>query len=475
MIRTLSIILITITLCCVSQSSSAKLIASQSYSIAFGNDPQPLKISPNGRYFMTADGKPFFWLGDTGWLLFSKLTREEAIKYLDDRKAKGFNVIQAMVVHQITETNAYGDSALKNGNISTPAITPGSDANNVAQYDYWDHIDYIINAAAERGIYIALVPVWGSVVKEKHVNRVQAKQYAGFLADRYKSKSNIIWMNGGDIKGSDSMEVWKAIGSTLHAKDPGHLITYHPRGRMQSSTWFHNEPWLSFNVFQSGHRRYNQDTSAGDLHYGEDNWKYIEADYRKKPVKPTFDAEPSYEKIPQGLHDPHEKVWTANDVRRYAYWSVFAGGGGFTYGDNAVMQMHRPGDKDGNYGVKDYWYDAINDPGAAQMQYLKDLVLSKSYFDRVPDQTLIAGSAGEKYNRLMATRGKGYAFIYTYTGRVIPVNMAKLSGASVKASWYDPRDGKYSLIGTYTNKGTQQFDPPGDEKEGNDWVLVLEY
>src|SRR4051812_28865294 len=106
MIRTISIILVTAILCCASQNSSAKIAASSRHAnvgIAFGNKPgpQPLKISPNGRYFMTPDGKPFFWLGDTGWLLFSKLTREETIRYLDDRKAKGFNVIQVMVVHQV--------------------------------------------------------------------------------------------------------------------------------------------------------------------------------------------------------------------------------------------------------------------------------------------------------------------------------------------------------------------------------------
>jgi hypothetical protein len=252
------------------------------------------------------------------------------------------------------------------------------------------------------------------------------------------------------------------------------LMTFHPRGRTTSSIWFHNEPWLQFNMFQSGHRRYNQDTSAGDLHYGEDNWKYIEVDYKKKPVKPTFDGEPSYEEIPQGLHDSLEKRWNDNDVRRYAYWSVCAGGCGYTYGDNAVMQMHRPNDTDGNYGVTNYWYDAINAPGAAQMQHLKKLMLSCSYFDRVPDQSFIAGDAGQQYDRLLATRAKDCAMIYTYTGRTISVNMDKLTAKKgIKASWYNPRDGKYTDIGFFENKGVKEFDPPGEVAAGNDWVLIM--
>jgi hypothetical protein len=436
---------------------------------------QPLKVSPIGRYLMTADGKPFFWLADTDWLLFSKLKREEAIRLLDDRKQKGFNVIQVMLLHTNKVKNVYGGVAVKNGNVAMPITTPGNNPDDATQYDYWDHVDFVVKAAAERGIYVAMVPVWGSEVKAGHVTVAQAKQYATFLANRYKSQTNVIWMNGGDIKGADSMAVWKTIGRTLHEKDPGHLITFHPRGRTTSSIWFHNEPWLQFNVFQSGHRRYSQDTSKGDLHYGEDNWKYVVMDYAKKPVKPTLDAEPSYEEIPQGLHDSLEKRWTAADVRRYAYWSVFAGACGYTYGDNAVMQMHRPNDKDGNYGVFNYWYEAMNAPGSAQMGYLKDLMLSKSYFDRVPGQSLIAGDAGMKYNRILATRGKNYALFYTYTGRTISVKMDKLGGKTIKASWYNPQDGKYTEIGSFENKGVHEFDAPGEAKEGNDWVLVLDF
>jgi hypothetical protein len=45
-----------------------------------------LSVSSNKRFFQTKDGKPFFWLGDTGWLLFSKTTREDAVEYLQTRK-----------------------------------------------------------------------------------------------------------------------------------------------------------------------------------------------------------------------------------------------------------------------------------------------------------------------------------------------------------------------------------------------------
>jgi len=449
--------------------------------LAFGCKEKPhfgdksLLISENGRYLTTGNGEPFFWLGDTGWLLFGKLNREEAETYLEDRKQKGFNVIQVMVLHEVPSVNVYGDSSIINMDVSKPAITEGNDFKDSKAYDFWDHVDYIIDLAEKKGIYMALVPVWGTNVKEKKVNVPQAKIYAEFLAKRYRDKSNIIWLNGGDIKGSDGLEVWNAIGETLRANDPNHLITFHPRGRTGSSTWFHNATWNDFDMIQSGHRRYDQDTSAKEtLHYGEDNWKYIETDYKLKPTKPTIDGEPSYEGIPQGLHDTIEPRWTDADVRRYGYWSVFAGAFGYTYGNNAVMQMYKLTDKKPAYGPKAPWTTEVNAAGATQMKHLKDLMLSHSYFDRLPDQTLIAGKNGDQYERVIGTRGEEFAMLYTYTGKNFSVQMGKIDGDEVKASWFDPRTGKTISIGTFENKGIKEFNPPGEPKNGNDWVLVLE-
>jgi hypothetical protein len=262
------------------------------------------------------------------------------------------------------------------------------------------------------------------------------------------------------------------MGQTFDRLDPDHLVAFHPFGRSQSSSWFHEEPWLDFNMFQSGHRRYEQDDSENA--WGEDNWRYVLDDYAKDPPKPTLDAEPSYEGIPQGLHDPEEPYWVDADARRYAYWAVFAGAAGHTYGDNAVMQMHHPEAGDGAYGVRNFWYDAIDDPGAGQMLHLKNLMLSRPYFDRVADQSVIAGENGEQYERVMATRGERYALAYSYTGRPFDVQMGMISGEQVRAWWFDPRDGSSREIGTFANEGERQFSPPGEHKAGNDWVLVLD-
>ena len=431
-----------------------------------------IKISANKRFFQTADGKPFFWMGDTGWLLFIKCNREDAIKYLDIRKQQGFNVVQVMLIHDIDlGTNVYGDSALHNKDVSRPDTTSGKSFNDKIEYDFWDHVDYIIDEAGKRGIYMALVPVWGGNVK--YINETQGKTYASFLANRYKNKANIIWLNGGDIKGSDGLNVWKMMGKTIRSIDKNHLITFHPRGRNSSSEWFHNESWLDFNMFQSGHRSYAQDTSSNEtLHYGEDNWRYVNYDYRLKPVKPTFDGEPSYEDIPYGLHRADQPYWKDHEVRRYGYWSVFAGACGFTYGHNSVMQFYTPGDSGISFFPKIKWQEGMMAPGAGQMQYLKQLILSKSYFDRVPAQELIPDN-GDRYDRIIATKGKSYAMFYIYNAGNFTVAVNKLNFIPKKAGWFSPKDGQIITIRDYRST-TKAFDPPGDKQNGNDWVLILE-
>ncbi|MCB0640706.1 MAG: glycoside hydrolase family 140 protein [Phaeodactylibacter sp.] len=429
-------------------------------------------VSTYGRFLNQEDGRPFFWLGDTGWLLPSKLDRQEAEIYFEDRRKKGFNVIQAMVLHRLDVVNAYGDSALIAGALDRPNYTAGTSFKDEVEYDYWDHLDFLVDLAASKGLYLALVPIWGNNVKQGTITTTKAQSYASWLAERYAAKNNIIWLNGGDAKGDQQMAIWQAIGQAISAHAPRHLITFHPFGRTQSSWWFHETDWLDFNMFQSGHRRYDQDDTV--LAYGEDNWKYVRDDYARAPTKPTLDGEPSYEGIPQGLHDPAQPYWQAEDVRRYAYWSVFAGACGFTYGHSAVMQMHKPGDLNPAYGVRTYWTDALQAAGAKQVGYLKQLLLSESYFDRVPDQSLLASNTGERYDYQLATRGSDYAFIYTYTGQNIEVQMGKIKGTEVVASWFNPRTGEQSRIGRFNNEGIQTFDPPGQPVAGNDFVLILE-
>lgn len=307
------------------------------------------------------------------------------------------------------------------------------------------------------------------------MNVEEAKAYGTFLAERYKDNPNIVWIIGGDTRGDVKTEVWKTLARTIRSIDKNHLMTFHPFGRTMSATWFNDADWLDFNMFQSGHRRYGQTKGDGDnladSNVAEDNWRYVEASLAKNPLKPVLDAEPSYEGIPHGLHNPKECRWTADDVRRYAYWSVFAGSFGHTYGNNSIMQFYREGYAPA-YGAQETWQEALKDEGFNQMKYLKELMLRFPFFERIPDQSVIAGTNGERYDRAIATRGNDYLLVYNYSARPMQIDLTKISGEKKKAWWFNPQNGSMTYIGEFENKVADfQYDAP--YMRGEDRVLVV--
>ena len=335
-------------------------------------------------------------------------------------------------------------------------------------------MDYIIKTAENHGIYVGMVCIWGGLVKHGMMNVEQARAYGRFLANRYKNSPNIVWIIGGDIRGDVKPEVWTALAETIKSIDKNHLMTFHPFGRTLSAVWWNDAKWLDFNMFQSGHRRYGQKKGDGDesvTNQEEDNWRYAEKSLSMTPLKPVVDGEPSYEGIPQGLHDPKQPLWQACDVRRYAYWSVFAGSFGHTYGNNAIMQFYEPGNG-GAYGCSKPWYEALQDPGFNQMKHLKELMLRFPFFERVPDQSIIIGGEGYRYDRLAATRGNDYLLVYNYSGRPMQIDLTKISGSKKKAWWFNPQNGEYSLIGEFDNKPAS-FQYDAAYMMGEDRVLVV--
>lgn len=437
--------------------------------VTAGAQTAPLSVSADHRH-LQAGGKPFFWMGDTAWLLLSRLDRDETEEYLATRQRQGFNVIQVMVLHTNKMTARNGATALVEGDPGRPRTTPGADPAKSGEYDFWDHLDWVIERAAARGIHVAMVPAWGDLAMERQLNENNVGSYARFLAERYGKANNVIWLNGGDTRSEMRSAVWDELGTTIKKIAPRQLMTFHPIGRTASSWQWHEAPWLDFNMFQSGHRSYAQE---GPNAIAEDNWRYVAQDLARTPPKPTIDGEPSYENIPQGLHEQSQPRWQAADVRRYGWWSVMAGAFGHTYGENHVMQFYAAGSKDANFEPNQHWRAALQAPGATQMRHLRSLIEARPMLERVPDQSLIKAN-GTRYDRVAASRGKGYAFAYSYTGAPFTMRLGAITGGAVKASWYSPRDGSFTAIGTYPNRGERRFDPPGDTKPGNDWVLVLD-
>ncbi len=435
------------------------------------------RLTVRGTYLVHENGTPFFWLGNTSWLMPERLNRDEVEFYLTRESEEGYNVEQIQVLDSNYPTfNVFGRQAFDDSFDFDAYTRPG-------EYGYWDHLDYIVDMAERMGIYIAMDCIWGGQVKR--LTPEKAAKYGRFLAERYKNRPNIIWMIGGDIMGDKGMDAWESLARAIKAVDKVHLMTFHPRGRTTSAWWYNDREWLDFNMFQSGHRRYGQRGGDGDYtirdNTEEDNWRYVAMSFGDKqeqiagrevrgPQKPVIDGEPSYEDIPQGLHDFSAPRWQDYDVRRYAYWAVFAGCFGHTYGHNSIMQFMRPGVL-GSFGAKKAWWDALEDPGYKQMKHLKRLMTSVPFTEGQCDQNVIASPNGERYDRIIATRGQDYLMVYNYSGRPMTLDLTKISGKKKKVWLMNPADGSLQYLGEYAN-AKADFALDGAYLRGSDRVVI---
>ncbi len=424
----------------------------------------PLKISDNGRYFTYTDGTPFFYMGDTAWELFHRLTREEADTYLSDRAGKGFNVIQAVALAEmdgLRVPNPYGHVPFQDLDPARP---------NEA---YWQHVDYIINKAESLGMFTGLLPSWGDKWQNewgagpKVFNTDNARIYGAWLANRYKNKP-IIWIMGGDRTpvSSEHFEIIRAMAEGIRSVvGNSQLMTFHSEGGRSSALYFHNDSWLTFNTYQSGHYRYND---ASNYQLAMDN-------YNRSPVKPSLNSEPAYEDHPVDWN-PGIGWFDEYDVRQAAYWSVFSGGAGHTYGDHNIWQFYNHDNPRYNSvsHARTPWRQALGHPGAGQMQHLRRLVEARQMLAMVPDQGLIASGQGSGADYIAASRGEDFAFIYLSAGQNVTVNLGRVSGNELRGWWYDTRTGKATHIEKFGNNGTRAFDAPGSKNRGNDWVLILD-
>lgn len=423
-----------------------------------------LKISANGRYLVKSDGAAFFWMGDTAWELFHRLNREQSTYYLKRRSEQGFTVVQAVALAEfdgLHVPNAYGDLPLKFDDPTQP---------NEA---YFKHVDFIIDKAAEYNISVAFLPTWGDKVSKSSWGKGpeiftpgNARIYGQWLGKRYKDKKNIIWIIGGDRnpENEEQKNIWRALAEGIAAGVGGNdsaLISFHPQPNdLGAGQYFYEDAWLDFNMFQNGHCR---DTRVFDK---------IQASYNRKPVKPVIDGEPIYEDHPVCFRPADLGYSNAYDVRKYAYLDVFAGAFGHTYGCHDIWQFYSPYREAVN-GPRTYWQEAMELPGAGQMKYLRRLIESRPMLDRVPDQSLVVENDLAASERIQATRGTDYAFIYTAAGRSFTVNGGKISGGKINVSWFNPRNGEVKKVDAVNNNGQMVFIPPSSG-HGMDWVLVID-
>ncbi|MDJ1504108.1 glycoside hydrolase family 140 protein [Xanthocytophaga agilis] len=429
--------------------------------MSFLENSQRLKVNTTKRFLTYDNGEPFFYLGDTAWELFHRLTRNEADLYLQDRASKGFTVIQAVALAELdglTVSNPYGEFPLID-----------KDPTKVNE-KYFEHVDYIIQKAASLGLFTGLLPTWGDKWNKKwgagpEIFTVEnARLYGIWIANRYKNYP-IIWILGGDrpIETENHKEVICAMAEGIRSVTGNtQLMTFHPMGDHTSSEVFHNDLWLDFNMFQSGHVTRNLP-----------NYKFTLNDYHKTPTKPVLDGEPRYEdhpvnwRIENGYFDDF-------DIRQAAYWSMLSGACGHTYGNHNIWQFWQI-DRKPISAARTSWNEALKHPGASQLGYMRQLFESRPWQLLLPDQTIV-GLIDSQIGHVKAALASdgSFAFVYVPNGESITMNMTRLSSQQLVAWWYNPKTGIATSIGKVFGQNFRMFKAPGELFRSNDWVLVID-
>ena len=461
-----------------------------------------LEVSENGHYIQHKDGTPFLWIGDTGWGMFQQLTREEVDHYLDNRQRLGFTVIQSVVFWYPhgggiesgphNAANAYGHRPFKGGEDSPdtaePLVVAGGSPE--APNDYWDHVDYIIDAIKQRNMYLALLPCWGRAYvtlqfSGSHLEFTdeEAKAYGTFLGKRYRNEPHILWILGGDAKaykkGYDRNQVYQdwdgratframaegivyGVTDQKPAWNEAHpawnevFMSYHPDGDpgANSSEWFHEDVWLTAN--------------------GVEVWREVQLVYStmldeyqlEKPFKPSLFLEGSYE---FGSYR-YECGWvTPVKVRRQIYHTFFAGGAGHTYGAGPIWAMRGTG---GGYSCGYTWKQALEFPGAKQFAGVaKDFLQSHQWASWIPDQRIIQGETGEGESLKMAVRLSSGNMSLVYFSNHSKAQIKNILNRESAAYWFNPADGTREEEENFKSDEVREMSPPAGWEDA---ILVLE-
>ena len=425
-----------------------------------------IRVSRNRRFLVRDDGSPFFYLADTGWCLFHRLTLDEATHYLRTRAQQGFTVIQAVVLAEhggLEVPAACGHREFHDNDPTRP-----NDA-------YFDHVAAVLGVAESLGLVVGLLPTWGDKVGVNYwgagpaqfINEDNAEGFGAYLGGRFAER-DLIWILGGDRPGDGNKAIWRSMARGIKSSGASQLMSYHPKGGGESSSfWFHGDDWLDFNMIQSSHERFFP------------NWRCVVSDYSRTPVKPTLDGEPWYEDHPSGFSLSGGYA-SDHDVRMHAYWAVFAGAFGHTYGCHSVWQFYNP---DSDFLVVNHprtrWPDAITLPGSRQMVYLRRLMESRPFLTRIPDQNLIRDGQRFDHAHVRVTRDgtegerdASYVMVYFPFHTTVTIGLAVLPDR-LHLWWLRPSNGTAVDGGTMDNPGELRLSPPSDVV-GEDWVAVFD-
>jgi Protein of unknown function (DUF4038)/Putative collagen-binding domain of a collagenase len=412
----------------------------------------PLKVSPNHRYLVDANGKPFFVLGDTPWFL-QKLRIEHVRRVMDDRKAKGFNTLFLEILD---------DSAMPSRDAQGHvAFRPEKDITKPVEA-YWHYADTVMDEAAKRGFFVIMSDLWygaGNGLWMHHVTPENARTYGHYLGKRYAKYDNLMWMHCGDRNPDARLaECARQLARAIREEAPRQLNTAHLAHEFASATYFHKDAWLDVNMAYT---------------YGASYLHVIPEYQRKDPVRPVILGETGYEAEPNAIELlPDAKrgdLWTPYRIRRNAWWAVLSGASGYCAGTRL-------------WRFEKNWLEVLDAASTRQAPVIRKVLETLEWWRLRPDEghELVTDGYGTwgkaDYVTAALANDSSLGLAYVPSVRELTVDLARLKGR-ITAQWLDPTDGRAIAIGVAPGAGRsskRSFRPPGKNAAGEgDFVLVL--
>ncbi len=404
---------------------------------------QPLlEVDLTDRYLVQNDSVPFFVLGDAAWSLIVEVSKEDADFYLESRKQQGFNMILVNLIEKFYASNPPGNFYGALPFTGKAFVTPND--------TYFDHVDYVIRSAAQRGIVVLLAPLYlgyscgnqGWCAEVEVATLADMRQWGQFVGDRYKNFDNIIWIIGGDVDPTRVRAKVQEFVAGVRESDNRHLFTAHNEPESMAVDPWVGESWLNLNNVYS---------------YSSTLYANAKTAFEFSPRTPFFLLESAYE---------NEQGSTPQQLRAQIYWTNLSGACGHIFGNRPIW----------GFSYFDAgWKSALNSSGALSMKYAQKLFNSRYWYRLVPDfdhSVLVSGYGtwGQTNYAASALASDGSSFIaYLPSSRPITFDATKVSGDSVKCWWYETSTAEATLIGTY-EQGMLTFSPP----LAGDWVFVAD-
>lgn len=468
----------------------------------------PLVASANRRYLQDQNGEPFPILGRTAWFITS-LSETDYKLFIDDTVSKGYNAIEFHVINHDRRGNKppFGgngtlpfanrlDKAGWTGSLSY--INPMMDAPDFTSVNelYWTHVDAIVAYAEAKGILCFMFPAYtgyrggdqGWMVEMVANGVVKMKIFGTFIANRYKTRGNIVWMLGGDYGTgefqftSEQLGVENAMLVGMQSVDGQGSRNISAQWNPESIYTDQTDPILrAAGTLESAY------SFSGEVnHYARNGYGPFDSDgTTPHPVMPTFLLEEPYDQ--EGPDGNRINPNATQPVRRFQWWGWLSGIGGYISGNGCVWPFN-PSKLLSFSFCSDGWQEHLNTQGAKDMKRLNDFVRSIAWYRLVPSdldgmKTLIS-SGNTIVNRadyIAAAASRDGALLVAYvppqrtTSLPFAVDMTVMSG-STRARWFDPATAEYTLIDpSLDNTGPHGFVPPGNNGSGfTDWVLLLE-